>query len=83
MSEAVYEGLKRKILDRWGEIQEIARAVPSPARLTELILEAGGPVSAAGLGLTEDERVLAEHDSHYLRAQFTVPRLMRILYPAG
>lgn len=82
MSEPDYARLKKKVLDRWGEIQEIAREVPSPARITELIREAGGPASAAALGLTEEERVLAENNSHYLRAHFTVPKLARILFPS-
>jgi glycerol-1-phosphate dehydrogenase [NAD(P)+] len=81
MSEPDYARLKQKIQDQWGEIQEIARAVPSPVRITELIQQTGGPASVAGLGLTEDERILAERNSCYLRAHFTAPRLMRILYP--
>jgi glycerol-1-phosphate dehydrogenase [NAD(P)+] len=81
LSEPDYERLKKKVLDRWGEIQEIAGEVPSPARITELIREAGGPASVAALGLSEDERVLAERNSHYLRALFTVPKLARILFP--
>jgi glycerol dehydrogenase-like iron-containing ADH family enzyme len=79
MSEPDYSRLKQKIQDRWEEIREIARQVPSPARIAELILAAGGPASVAALGLTEDERTLAERNSHYLRAHFTVSRLMRIL----
>src|SRR5208283_4306859 len=79
MSELDYARLKQKILDRWGDIQEIARQVPGPAHMTELLHAAGGPVTAAELGLTEDERVLAQTMSHYLRPHFTVPKLMRVL----
>jgi glycerol-1-phosphate dehydrogenase [NAD(P)+] len=79
MGEPDYARLKQKIQDRWGEIQEIARQVPGPARITELLQAAGGPVSVAALGLTEEERVLAETVSHYLRPHFTIPKLMRVL----
>ncbi len=79
MSEPDYARLKQKILDRWADIQEIARQVPGQARITELLRAAGGPVTAAALGLTEEERVLAQTMSHYLRPHFTVPKLMRVL----
>ena len=79
MSEPDYARLKQKILDHWGDIQEIARQVPGPARLTELLHAAGGPVTAAELGVTEDERVLGQTMSHYLRPHFTVPKLIRVL----
>ena len=79
MSEPDYARLKQKILDRWEDIQEISRQVPGPARMTALLQAAGGPVTAAELGLTEEERVLAQTMSHYLRPHFTIPKLMRIL----
>jgi glycerol-1-phosphate dehydrogenase [NAD(P)+] len=79
MGEPDYARLKQKILDRWEDIQEIARQVPGPARMVELLQAAGGPTRAAELGLTEDERVLAQTMSHYLRPHFTVPKLMRVL----
>jgi glycerol-1-phosphate dehydrogenase [NAD(P)+] len=79
MSEQDYAQLKQRTQDRWREIQEIARQVPGPARITELLRAAGGPASAAELGLTEDERVLAETMSHYLRPHFTVCKLASIL----
>ena len=79
MSEPDYARLKQKILDHWGDVQEIARQVPGPARLTELLHAAGGPVTAAELGVTEDERVLGQTMSHYLRPHFTVPKLIRVL----
>lgn len=79
MSELDHDRLKQKILDQWGDIQEIAGQVPGPARMTELLHAAGGPVTAAELGVTEDERVLAETMSHYLRPHFTVPKLIRVL----
>ncbi|HYW84149.1 MAG TPA: iron-containing alcohol dehydrogenase, partial [Spirochaetia bacterium] len=79
MSEDDYARLKQKILDHWRDIQEIARQVPGPARMTELLHAAGGPVTAVELGLTEEERVLAQTMSHYLRPHFTVTKLMRTL----
>ncbi len=86
MSEQDYGRLKQRIQDRWGEIQEIARQVPGPARIAELLQAAGGPASVAALGVTEDERILAVTVSHYLRPHFTISRLvniLRLLRPPG
>jgi glycerol-1-phosphate dehydrogenase [NAD(P)+] len=81
MAKEVYDRLKRKILDRWTEVQEIARQVPGPDRITELLETVGGPTDVRGLGLNGEDQEPAEHGSHYLRAIFTVSKLMRILFP--
>jgi glycerol dehydrogenase-like iron-containing ADH family enzyme len=47
--------------------------------MVEMLRAAGGPVTTAELGVTDEERVLAQTMSHYLRPHFTVPKLMRIL----
>jgi glycerol-1-phosphate dehydrogenase [NAD(P)+] len=79
MSEHDYARLKQKIQDHWGDIQEIARQVPGPSRIAALLRAVGGPANVAALGLAEDEQVLAETMSHYLRPHFTVPKLIRVL----
>ena len=79
MSDTDHALLKQRILARWDDIQEISRQVPGPGRMTALLQAAGGPVSTAELGLTEDDRMLAQTMSHYLRPHFTVPKLLRVL----
>jgi glycerol-1-phosphate dehydrogenase [NAD(P)+] len=81
MSEAEFQKLKSRIQDRWPEILKIAEQVPSPARLTELLATVGGPTDVRALGLTEYDKEMAESSSHYLRAHFTVRKLIGILFP--
>lgn len=83
MDEAGYERLKRKIINHWGEIQEIAQKVPSPRRIAELLRCAGGPTSLHDLGLLDSDREQAAENAHYLRNHFTISRLNRILFQRG
>jgi glycerol-1-phosphate dehydrogenase [NAD(P)+] len=74
-----YDALKRRILDRWDEIQAIAADVPEPAQIAGWLRTAGGPGNVQELGLSDEEQRLAEQYSHYLRDRFTVRKLMRVL----
>ena len=80
MTEAEYDALKRRILENWDEIQQIAAEVPPPEIIVNLLSRVGGPTSVAELGLTAEEQALAEHNAHYLRNRFTVRKLMRALH---
>jgi glycerol-1-phosphate dehydrogenase [NAD(P)+] len=83
MSEADFGKLKTKIRDHWAEIQDIAAHVPSPARITELLATVGGPTAVRALGLTASDQAAAVRSGHYLRAHFTVRRLIGVLFPEG
>jgi glycerol-1-phosphate dehydrogenase [NAD(P)+] len=83
MSEADFGKLKTKIRDHWAEIQDIAAHVPSPARITELLSTVGGPTAVRALGLTASDLAAAVRSGHYLRAHFTVRRLIGVLFPEG
>lgn len=74
-----YDARKRRILERWSEIQAIAADVPAPETIAGWIRTAGGPTSVAELGLSDHEQFLAEQYSHLLRDRFTVRKLMRVL----
>ncbi len=80
MSEAGFELLKEKILDRWGEIQGIAEQVPDPRRLVELLGRVGGPTDVRELGLSDRDLERAAGCALYLRNHFTVSRLARIVF---
>lgn len=81
LSPEAYDALKRRIVDCWPAIQDIAADVPSPSRIAELIARAGGPTTAGQLGLSSEELSLAKSSAHYLRGFFTVSKLMRMLSP--
>ena len=46
----------------------------------ELLTSVGGPTDVGALGLTEDDRAEVVRSGHYLRAQFTVRRLIGVLF---
>ena len=78
-SEADYERLKQRILERWPEVQAIAAEVPSPEALTDLLERAGGTADPRALGLGDEEMALAEAYGHYVRNRFTALKLSRVL----
>jgi len=71
--------LKRRILDQWSKILDIARQVPAAHRLTEMLQKVGGPVDGKGLGLTDEDIAFAAENAHFLRGNFTVRRLAEML----
>jgi glycerol-1-phosphate dehydrogenase [NAD(P)+] len=79
MTPQQFDALKRKILDNWDVIQQIAADVPAPDQVASWLAQAGGPTTVAQLGLSDHEQYLAEHYSHYLRDRFTVRKLTRVL----
>jgi glycerol-1-phosphate dehydrogenase [NAD(P)+] len=74
-----YEAQKRRILDNWEKIQQIAEDVPSPERIAGWLQQVGGPTTIEALGLTEDEKAQAERYAHFLRDRFSVRKLLRVL----
>ena len=79
MTPQQFDALKRKILDNWDVIQQIAADVPAPDQVAAWLAQAGGPTTVAQLGLSDHEQYLAEHYSHCLRDRFTVRKLTRVL----
>lgn len=79
LPERDFDTLKRRILDNWDAIQEIATHVPSPELIADYLTRAGGPTTVEELGLSAAEQALAEENGHYLRDRFTVRKLMRIV----
>lgn len=83
MTPDMYDTIKRRILDRWDEIQAVAAQVPPPAEIARLLRVTGGPITPAALGLTDTEAALALDNGHYLRNRFTVRKLARVLGLTG
>jgi glycerol-1-phosphate dehydrogenase [NAD(P)+] len=78
-SDADYERLKQRILDRWPQVQAVAAEVPPPDVLTDLLERAGGTADYRALGLGDEELALAEVYGHYVRNRFTAMKLSRVL----
>jgi glycerol-1-phosphate dehydrogenase [NAD(P)+] len=74
-----FEQIKRRILDNWESVQEIAADVPLPKQVASWLHQVGGPTTVQELGLSVEERRMAEQYAHYLRNRFTVRKLARVL----
>ena len=70
-----FAALKSRILDAWDEIRAIAARIPPAEQIAAALREAGGPTSAADLGLSEEEDAIARRFAMYTRPRFTVARL--------
>jgi glycerol-1-phosphate dehydrogenase [NAD(P)+] len=79
MDEQAFDQLKRKIIDRWPQIQEIAATVPASQELAGLLQQVGAATEMQTLGIGAEEVDLAVDNSHYLRDRFTVAKLARII----
>jgi glycerol-1-phosphate dehydrogenase [NAD(P)+] len=78
-SDADYERLKQRILDRWPEVLAVAAEVPPPDVLSDLLERAGGTADHLALGLGDEEMTVAEVYGHYVRNRFTAMKLSRVL----
>lgn len=76
-----FNQLKRRILENWDEIQEIAAGVIPSQQIAGLLSSAGAATQPVGLGLGDDEVQAAARYAHYLRPRFTICKLMKIFYP--
>jgi glycerol-1-phosphate dehydrogenase [NAD(P)+] len=76
--------VKQNIVDCWPAIQEIAAAVPPPARIIQLLESqtlgvSENPKGLQAIGMDEHDVEQALQFSHYLRGRFTVSTLGRVL----
>jgi glycerol-1-phosphate dehydrogenase [NAD(P)+] len=74
-----YSGLKAKIVNHWEEILQIAAEVPPTTHIVELLHQVSAPTDVYRVGLdSEDEREALDY-AHYLRNQFTIGKLGKVL----
>jgi glycerol-1-phosphate dehydrogenase [NAD(P)+] len=78
LSAQAYEGLKQQIIDKWGQIQDIAAAVPSPQQIAGWLQQAGGETELTALGFSEADVQEALTYSHLLRNRFNVNKLWHL-----
>lgn len=70
---------KQRIVDRWASIQDVLALVPPPDEIEQLLQCVGAPVNWQTLGLEEARALEAVQLGHYLRKQFTVMKLVKLL----
>jgi glycerol-1-phosphate dehydrogenase [NAD(P)+] len=76
---SAFDRLKKKIAWRWGEIQKIAATIPSQSFVVELLNKLSAPTSVTDVTLGKLDQADALQYAHYMRDQFTVMKLGRIL----
>ncbi len=74
-----HERLKRKIIDHWDEIQQIALEVPSSDEMRALIKLVGGITEPAEIGLTNEDIGNAIEYAQYVRKAFTILNISQML----
>jgi len=79
MTDKEFQELKKNIIHKWKKIIEIAATVPPAHQIVALLQTVNAPVTAAEIGLKPKEEMDALRYSHYLRSQFTILKLGRIL----
>jgi glycerol-1-phosphate dehydrogenase [NAD(P)+] len=79
LTEAEFSNLKQRVVDLWDTIQEIARDVPPPQKIVDLLAQAGGPTDTSSLGLEESYLPAGLKYAHYLRNNFTMNKLSWLL----
>jgi glycerol-1-phosphate dehydrogenase [NAD(P)+] len=79
MTEADFSAFKDKILLHWEKIAEIAAAVPPPGQIIELLRQVAAPLKVSDISLESQDEANALRYAHYLRSQFTISKLGRLL----
>ncbi|MFC5449474.1 sn-glycerol-1-phosphate dehydrogenase [Paenibacillus aestuarii] len=71
--------LKARIVERWGDVQQIARAVPAPEQLSAWLEAVQGPLTPEQLGVEPELLAASLTDALFVRNRFTILRLQRLL----
>lgn len=69
---ALLERSRQRILEHWDEIQSLAANVPSAEEVRAWLSALGAPVTAAQLGISEDQVKIAKDYGLYLRERFSM-----------
>ncbi|SDN25022.1 glycerol-1-phosphate dehydrogenase [NAD(P)+] [Paenibacillus sp. yr247] len=73
------QALKARIIEKWGDVQDIARAVPAPEQLMAWLEAVQGPVTPEQLGVEPELVEASLQDALFVRNRFTILRLLRLL----
>lgn len=71
--------VRERIVQHWGDIQDIAATVPGAQDVAGLLRDAGAPTTCSDIGLSAEMENAAFRYAHYLRNRFTSVKLARFL----
>lgn len=77
--EAEFDKTRRRLIEKWETVQQIAGAVPGPETLTSYLRQAGAEPDIEALGFSAAERVWAIANGRFIRGRFTVLTLSSLL----
>ncbi|GFZ81726.1 hypothetical protein GCM10008018_29240 [Paenibacillus marchantiophytorum] len=66
-------------MQKWGDVQAIARAVPAPEQLSAWLAAVQGPLTTDQLGVEPELVAASLQDALFVRNRFTILRLQRLL----
>ena len=79
MTDQQYEDLKTLIVERWEDIQTIAKKVPPPSEIQALLNKVGGATHPESVGLTQrDVRDVIQY-AMYVRKAFTILNVCQMM----
>lgn len=79
LDEAGYARLRQLVMDKWDEVQAIAASVPPAEEIRRLLRQANLPTEPEQIHLTEEDIREAIQYGHFIRTQFSVMKLSRLL----
>lgn len=74
-----FPGFKERVMRTWGEILETATLVPTAQQIYKLLRQVSAPTDVTMIGMDSTEEAEALRYAHYMRRQFTIPKLGRLL----
>lgn len=79
MAQAEYDEIKRRVSDRWEDVQRIASQVPPAEEIERWLRKVGGPVNPQELGIEQAWYDTAVSCAHFYRPRFNGRKLARLL----
>jgi glycerol-1-phosphate dehydrogenase [NAD(P)+] len=79
MTHEQFEGLRRRVVERWTAIQAAVASVPREAEMRGWLERLGGATTPADITISQGEYEQGLNIAHFYRARFTGKKLARLL----
>ena len=79
MSQEEFERLKKRIVERWDQVLQIAAGVPPSEQFQEWLCQAGAPLDGSEIGLSKEEVELGKRFGHFYSQRFSINKLRLLL----
>lgn len=79
MTDQEYEALKKRIIEKWEDIQRLAGGVPASEEIRSLLKSVGGVTEPEEIGLSTQDVRDAIESAQYVRTAFTILNVCQML----